>query len=167
MDSLNKIVSGFQPRIQYMLNLEYLNGNKKYEWIVNETDEIEGVSTTLKIYYEEGSLKNESNYINHPDSDYVKRHGPYKYYFENGVLNFDQNYKNDKLDGVRKIYWENGQIRHVGNYKNGIEIGKHDTYNKNGIIIIEKKFDTDGELIETIKNKDHLDDIHNILDDLS
>jgi TonB family protein len=57
-------------------------------------------------------------------------------YFENGKVEFEKNYKNYDLNGIRKAYREDGTVFYIETYKNGKFIegeswdreGKHYTY---------------------------------------
>ena len=68
-------------------------------------------------------------------------HGPYKDFYESGVIRTEANYRNGKFDGMYTFYHENGQIYVQVEYKRG---------NLNGDISF---FDDIGQLIEVVKYK--------------
>ena len=41
---------------------------------------------------------------------------------ENGQLEYERNYKDDKADGLWKEWYENGQLEYERNYKDGYRI---------------------------------------------
>ena len=43
--------------------------------------------------------------------------------FKNGLLLFEQNYKDGQLDGLYKRWFESSQLRYEGNFKNGKKDG--------------------------------------------
>jgi len=44
------------------------------------------------------------------------------WYFENGKLSYEYNYKNGKKDGKQYAWWSDGELYYEENYKNGIKI---------------------------------------------
>jgi len=50
------------------------------------------------------------------------KQGKYKWYYENGKLGMECNYKNDKRNGEYTWYDENGKIKEERFYKDGVEI---------------------------------------------
>ena len=46
-----------------------------------------------------------------------KREGTWIFYYENGVLKFKGNYKQEKANGIWVHYSENGQLLSKGNWK--------------------------------------------------
>ncbi len=100
----------------------YPSGQLKLEANFKD-DKLEGI----KRYYEGGKLKEEANI-----KDY-KLEGIYKRYYESGELKEEANYKDDKLEGIGKAYYESGQL-------------KEDAYYKNGVMISQKRYDSDGNL---------------------
>ena len=72
---------------------------------------------------------------------YIKkglRTGKWTYWYENGQISSEKNYKDNKLDG-RWIEWdENGQKKEEENYKDGKRDGKWTSWYSNGQIRSEK-----------------------------
>ena len=62
---------------------------------------------------ENGQLEIEMNYKDD------KPNGLYKRYYENGGLREESNYKDWKLDGLYKSWYENGQLMNEHIYKDG------------------------------------------------
>jgi len=78
--------------------------------------------------------------------------GPYKYYYKNGQLEFEINYKNGKRDGPYKMYYENGQLKEEGNFKDNKEEGLWKNYNKKGQLKKEIVYE-DGKFKDEVKKK--------------
>ncbi len=94
-----------------------------------------------------------------------KRVGGWQYYFANGELMSEENYKNGSLDGELLNYYPDGQVTEFSNYKNGLKHGISRKYSSKGILIEEvefkngkpnglaKYFELNGNLKETGKYK--------------
>jgi len=72
--------------------------------------------------------------------------GKRTFYFENGLINGENNYENGKMNGEHIIYFENGNLDSIENNVNGIWNGKKINYFENGILQSESLYDM-GELI--------------------
>ena len=70
-------------------------------------------------------------------------------YYENGQIESEAYYKDDKLDGKQTEWYENGQIELEGNYKNGERDGNFTAWDENGQIEFEATF-KDGECISGV-----------------
>jgi antitoxin component YwqK of YwqJK toxin-antitoxin module len=46
-------------------------------------------------------------------------HGPWEWYYPNGILSSKENYLNGKAHGPWEKYYENGNLCYKGNYVNG------------------------------------------------
>ena len=66
-------------------------------------------------------------------------------YYESGNLQYEDNYKDDELDGLIKEYYENGQIKSEMYYKSGNLDGPATEYYENGQVYIQESY-KDGEL---------------------
>ncbi len=104
-----------------------------------------------KVYYESGQLQAEKNYKDD------KLEGITKTYYESGQLQGEANYKDGKQEGITKANSENGQLQAEAKFKDGKPEGITKAYYesgqlqaeanfKNGVIISEKKYDSDGNL---------------------
>lgn len=96
---------------------------KRIEFI--NTDSTTAIS---KIFFISGNLYSEQNF-----SNYNKRikNGSFKRWYENGQLEFECNYLENKIHGIVNSYWENGNTRRKDNYEGGKLIeGK--CFDKNG-----------------------------------
>jgi len=60
-------------------------------------------------------------------------------YYENGALQFEYSYRNNKLQGVTKEYYETGEIRAEHYYNRGKLIGKKE-FLRNGYLRYELKY---------------------------
>lgn len=111
-----------------------------------------------KEYYEDGTLKVTSNYVDSELSgtwtqfnktgekewevtyQYGYKHGEYKCYYRNGKLKILGNYKRDKKEGKEERYYENGQLKAKGFNFNGVFNKKWVLFNDAGLELDEKKF---------------------------
>jgi len=89
-----------------------------------------------KEFYPSGKLKSEQNYIND------KLEGIGKGYYESGKLQWEENYKNGKIEGIAKGYFESGKLQAEVNFKNGKKHGTLTLYSESGEI----------QYVETYKN---------------
>ncbi len=78
------------------------------------------------FYFENGNLKEESNYKE------GKLNGPRKLYYENGNLKEESNYSDNKLQGLAIGYFNNGTKSFEENYVDGILNGLKKTYYQDG-----------------------------------
>jgi antitoxin component YwqK of YwqJK toxin-antitoxin module len=63
--------------------------------------------------------------------------------FKNNVENDTiklENYKNDKLDGLKKDFFENGKVKRIVFYKEGLPNGTHKQFNEEGNVIVDINF---------------------------
>ena len=65
------------------------------------------------------------------------------WYYKNGQIGYEENYKDSKRDGKWTYCYENGQIRYEGNYKDGKKEGKWIYYYKDGQIWNEENYKHD------------------------
>lgn len=66
--------------------------------------------------------------------------GPYKEYFENGILKKEGYYKNNIEVGAWKEYYDTGQLRNIYVFNNlGLLTGVEENYSKSGNLISETK----------------------------
>ena len=89
------------------------------------------------FYYSNGQIRTEDNYKN------TKLEGLSKYYYSNGQIEAIQNYKNGKLNGLNKYFYDNGQVKAEENYNNGELNGLSKYYYSNGQIEVEKTYKND------------------------
>ncbi|WP_341221242.1 toxin-antitoxin system YwqK family antitoxin [Polaribacter atrinae] len=97
-----------------------------------------------------------------------ERVGNWKYFYPDGIIMSEENYKNGKLHGPQIIYYQDGQVTEFSNYKNGLLDGTSSKYASNGVLIQEltyengelnglaKFFELDGQLLETGNYKNGL-----------
>ena len=90
-----------------------------------------------------------------------KRVGNWKYFYADGTLMSEENYKNGLLDGEQLIYYPDGLVTEFAIYKNGLKHGVVSKYSSKGILIEEitykegkanglaKYFELNGNLKET------------------
>jgi len=87
----------------------------------------ENESGYAKIYYDDGKLGAEGNYINRNVKD-----GLWKFYGVDGKLIIEINYKNGILNGKESKYWRNGNLMEEKNWKDGKQEGLWAQYFENG-----------------------------------
>ncbi len=91
---------------------------------------------TMKIYTRKKYLFLEITYKNN------KKHGMTRCYFENTKhLAWEQNYTNDKLDGICKRYNKSGKLIHEDPFVKGVKKGIERTYSKSGRLLCEEEYD--------------------------
>ena len=90
-----------------------------------------------------------------------ERVGNWKYFYPNGEIMSEENYKNGKLEGEQLIYYPDGLVTEFAVYKNGLKHGVISKYSSEGILIEEitykegkpnglaKYFELNGDLKET------------------
>jgi len=66
-----------------------------------------------------------------------ERVGSWKYFYPNGDLMSEENYKKGKLDGEQLIYYPDGKVTESAIYKNGLKEGVISKYSSKGILIEE------------------------------
>jgi antitoxin component YwqK of YwqJK toxin-antitoxin module len=99
-----------------------------------------GKSGKRVYYYENGQIKEERNFKD------GKNDGKFTYYYENGQIKEERHYKDGRWvrkDGKFISYYENGQIWEERNFKDGKLGGKYTYYHKNGQIKGEGNFKDD------------------------
>ena len=84
--------------------------------------------------------KMETRYITAEFCEKGKKCGNGKYYYDNGKIEADYNYKNDKRHGICKEYHYNGKIRSECEYKNGKKHGIEKRYYNNGQLSYERHY---------------------------
>ncbi|PQJ73273.1 toxin-antitoxin system YwqK family antitoxin [Polaribacter butkevichii] len=97
-----------------------------------------------------------------------KRVGNWKYFYSDGTIMSEENYKEGKLDGALINYYQDGRVTEFSTYKNGLLDGVSSKYSSKGILIEEitykngvlnglaKYFELNGQLKETGNYKDGL-----------
>ena len=102
-----------------------------------QAQEREGVDTvysTVRSFYEDGTLATEINYIN------GKPIGVYKFYYPNGSLMEEGVWNEEHLTGSFRRYHSNGQLAQEFTYdEDGKRIGTQKYFYTNGGIQAEKK----------------------------
>lgn len=95
-----------------------------------------------------------------------KRVGNWKYFYPDGTLMSEENYKNGKLEGEQLVYYPDGRVTEFSIYKNGLLDGIASKYSSKGVLIEEvtykegkpnglaKYFELNGDLKETGHYKD-------------
>jgi antitoxin component YwqK of YwqJK toxin-antitoxin module len=82
-------------------------------------------------YYKDGSLQREANYKNGLEN------GTARGWHENGRKSYERQFMNGNQDGKQVVWYENGQINEISNYKNGLRVGWQRTYFENGEVLFE------------------------------
>ncbi|WKD86005.1 hypothetical protein KCTC32516_01355 [Polaribacter huanghezhanensis] len=107
----------------------YINGNKQMEgFSLNDNPNNEKFDGLVKYYFENGVLFQEINYKE------GKINGIRKVHFESGKLKTITNYLNDKKEGKYYEYYETGELFSTGAFENNLREGGWKTFYKNGKI---------------------------------
>lgn len=88
-------------------------------------------SAFVKFYTPKGKVKSKGWMIGR------NRVGKWMYYFSNGKVFSEENYKDGKLDGVVKNYYPNGKLTEETHYTEGKKDGVSKVYTDEGILIEE------------------------------
>lgn len=88
-------------------------------------------SAFVKFYTPKGKVKSKGWMIG------KNRVGKWMYYFSDGKVFSEENYKDGKLDGVVKNYYPNGKLTEETHYKEGKKDGVSKVYTDEGILIEE------------------------------
>ena len=94
-----------------------------------------------KVFYKNGVLAHELNYVN------GEKHGQVKEFNEEGKVIFEIQYKNGKENGLSVLYYPDGKLREKGNYKNGERDGKW------------QQFDADGKVVKEVGYKNGVEEV--------
>jgi len=68
------------------------------------------------------------------------RNGVWKYWYDNGNLNFTGNFTDDNSDGKHTFYWENGKVKEEGYYVMGKREGEWYKYNFDGTLFLTTSY---------------------------
>lgn len=83
---------------------------------------------TWKYYYENGALEYEIDYVK------GNREGLMTYYYKNGKVNYRVVYRDNERDGYYESFFLNGNKQTTGYYDNGQRVGEWKYYNANGTL---------------------------------
>ncbi len=92
-----------------------------------------------KFYYQDGKIRSEGNFRSN------RREGVWKFYLPDGQLEQTGSYKNGLEDGLWTWYYKDGSLRREENYYRGKEDGLSVEYDKSGNVIAR------GEYIEGLE----------------
>ena len=108
----------------------------------------------LKTHYdEEKTIVKEEFYIRSKNSKVLD--GPYKSFFEDGVLKSEGQFENNKSTGVWQYYYKNGRLRMKGQIGDGKNVGQWEYYYENGSLKMSGKLEQgkkDGYWVYQYKN---------------
>jgi antitoxin component YwqK of YwqJK toxin-antitoxin module len=94
----------------------------------------EKVYTTVRTFYEDGTLASEINYVNY------KPYGVYQFYYPDGTLMEEGVWNEKHLTGSFKRYYENGQLAQDFQFdEQGNRIGQQKYFYQSGNLQAEKK----------------------------
>lgn len=113
----------------------YMNGTIQMEgFSLNNNPNNEKFHGLVKYYFDDGKLYQEINYKK------GEIHGIRKVYFKSGKLKSVKNYIDNKIEGKYKEYYESGELFMVGKYENGLQKGIWKSYYQNGKIREKGKY---------------------------
>ena len=73
-----------------------------------------GCGTKIKIHtekYDNGDVKVEYQYYDHPENNARINHGWKKLYYENGKVKAEETFVDGKLVGKEVVYYESGKVK--------------------------------------------------------
>ena len=91
----------------------------------------------------------------------INPNGKNIFYYENGKISSEGNFKNGKPEGLWKTYFETGELKSIGNRKNSLLDSVWNFYNKEGVLLksinykndlfegVTKNYNTEGFLVKT------------------
>jgi antitoxin component YwqK of YwqJK toxin-antitoxin module len=65
-----------------------------------------------------------------------------QYYYGLGIVYYEQEFKDDKRQGIYREYYKSGTLKIQGNYDNGLRSGQWNYYDENGELTLCSKFDS-------------------------
>ena len=89
----------------------------------------------FRIFSEDGVLEMEGQL------DSNKNVGRWRYYYANGRIESEGFFINDMPEGKWKWYHQGGAVKEEGIFRNGIRKGMWYQYNNSGNVIVEKNYD--------------------------
>jgi antitoxin component YwqK of YwqJK toxin-antitoxin module len=113
---------------------------------VHRTFDSLGRVNSSRLYDSNGNLIGEG--IVNVEGDRV---GSWKYYYEDGIIKSEGEYKNNRRVGVWKYYYHNGNIEQKGNFLHGVPHGQWIWYYETGNVKREEYYrlgKEDGESVE-------------------
>lgn len=117
------------------------NGALKSKGSFNQLEKKEG---EWFYYYQNGNLKEHSRYRNDTAN------GKSTFWFDNGILNEDRNFKDGLFSGEMKEYYYTGQLKTLSNYEKGLKQGLVRGFHSNGVIEYESMLVNDLQEGKTI-----------------
>lgn len=127
--------------------ISYYNNNNKCQEVEYKNNKADGHA---KLYYEDGTLQEEGRWID--------RHwaGEYRFYHRNGNPSYLWQYdESGKRTGLQQYFYENGMVMIEGEWREGKEQGVIREYYENGALKSEKTYNEgkcDTLSIKTFKN---------------
>lgn len=143
----NGLWKWYYPGNQVKKEENYFNGKEEGESIeYNEFGEV-----IAKGEFFEGEPEGEWYYFvnDHKEiGSYVTglRHGKWKYYYENDVLQFEGEYIQGNPDGKHKYYYPNGELKEEQYYTQGIREKHWKKYDESGEVAIVISYKDDNEV---------------------
>ena len=93
------------------------------------------VLTKEILYYQNGQKEMEGTF-----NKAGERHGEWKYWYDNGNMWSEGEFKNGLSHGYRKVYHPNGKLYYEGKYKNDEPVGVWKFYDEEGRFLKEQKY---------------------------
>lgn len=115
----------------------YENGTLKRDGKLKEGGVPDGKMT---LYYENGKVLSENNYVN------GKKSGVQKYYYQSGLLQAEYHTLDDTLNGPYKDYHENGKLATEGTYEKNLKQDTWKEYDEAGKLMKQRKYKNDTEV---------------------
>lgn len=138
-----------------------INGN-----LISETKPAKGGGLLHKRLYDNGNIHIAYNLIPSENKNRFIKNGGYKEFYDNGTIKIESIYTNNELSLFWKQFYITGEKEWEVGYLNGYKQGVYKQYYKNGKLKTEglhdldlksgdeKRYDSIGNLINTLKYKD-------------
>jgi antitoxin component YwqK of YwqJK toxin-antitoxin module len=124
--------------------------NLSYEQLIEERGVVEGEGNVKELYWKPNFIV-ETYYRNgnireryYQDND-GRKYGPYIYFYNNGQLQSQGPYDNDKRSGLWRYWYDNGQLELEEHYDNGKKSGLRREWYHSGLLRSEIQYMHDKE----------------------
>lgn len=112
---------------QEIIEAKHSNGKPKVVGIYKDS-----IKTSEIHFYENGQKELEGSY-----NEKLQRNGHWYYWYEDGKVWSECEFKNGMKEGKSTVFYENGQKRYEGNYRSDSTIGHWQFWDEQGKLIKE------------------------------
>jgi antitoxin component YwqK of YwqJK toxin-antitoxin module len=126
---------------------EYPTGKPKTE-VTYKVKGDKRIKYLVETYYPNGNKESESYF-----DEEGKRHGIFKFWYENGNPWSETEFKHGIKDGINRAYYKEGGKRFEGQFKNDKRAGIWYFWDKKGNQVLQKNFDAEDDNQNTPDSK--------------